>query len=350
MEVDKDIVDEEDYVPSGVQQMFAQRRQQRAHGNFINSQPRILKISMLVAALLIVLVYFQLPMSYVKGVSVNGNVNLSEDYIEKISNIDTKRRFFLTIPFISEMRLKSNPLIANAHVSLQENNIVAIDIEEKKAIGYRYDSDTPKVLFSDNTSVDLDSGYLNIIANVPLITGFDTEEETRQLSGAFADVEPAVIADIAEISQYKLPYDDQTLKVLMRTGGYFVSNYHDLHLVNQYHLVVKKVSDTAKCVFAFSGDTGDTVYTRTCPWDENSTTTEYWTDNSGKVITNSYGDKVVKHYYTDANGANALDGSGNKIPIPIDSDGTETADAKFQEHYEAGYYATGVLVLPDGAE
>lgn len=176
MEVDKDIVDEEDYVPSGVQQMFAQRRQQRAHGNFINSQPRILKISMLVAALLIVLVYFQLPMSYVKGVSVNGNVNLSEDYIEKISNIDTKRRFFLTIPFISEMRLKSNPLIANAHVSLQENNIVAIDIEEKKAIGYRYDSDTPKVLFSDNTSVDLDSGYLNIIANVPLITGFDTEE------------------------------------------------------------------------------------------------------------------------------------------------------------------------------
>jgi len=141
------------------------------------------------------------------------------------------------------------------------------------------------VLLSDNTTADLNSGYLDIIANVPLIIGFDTDEETRLLCNAFADVEPSVISDIAEISQYTLPYDDQTMKVLMRTGGYFISNYHDFHLVNQYHLVVKKVTDSSKCVFAFTGDTGDTVYTRTCPWNETAATTEYWTDANGKTIT-----------------------------------------------------------------
>lgn len=350
MEVDsKDIV-EEDYVPSGVQEMFAQRRQKRMHSDFNHSQSRLMKLAMLTAAFFIIVFYFQLPMSYVKGVSVSGNYNLSADYIEEISNINEQRRFFLTIPFISELRLKSSPLIADAHVSLNENNVVAIHVTEKKAIGYRYDGDVPMVLFSDNTSTELDSGYLDMIANVPLIIGFDGDEETRQLCNAFENIDAATIAEISEISQYSMPYDDQTLKVLMRTGGYFVSNYHDLHLVNQYHLVVKKVSDSTKCVFAFSGDTGDTVYTRTCPWDEKAEQTEYWTDASGKVMTNTYGDKIAKHYYTDENGADALDGEGKKIAIPIDEAGTEVPDAKFQEHYAAGYYSTGKLVLPEGVE
>jgi len=65
---------------------------------------------------------------------------------------------------------------------------------------------------------------------------------------------------------------------------------------------------------------------------------------------NSYGDKVAKHYYTDSEGADALDSSGKKIAIPINDSGVEVPDAKFQEHYAAGYYATGSLVLPDGAE
>lgn len=350
MEVDKENVEEEDYVPSGVQEMFAKKRLVKAYQEFNNSQPKILKAAMFTAALFIILVYFSMSSSHVKGVSVNGNINLPSEYVKEISNINTDHRFFLTVPFVAELRLKSNPMIADAHVSWDSNNIISIQVTEKKAIGYRYDTDTPTVLLSDDTTADLDSGYLGIIANIPLITGFDDAEETRQLCNAFADVEPSVIADISEVSQYKLPYDDQTLKVLMRTGGYFVSNYHDLHLVNQYHLVVKKVTDATKCVFAFSGDTGDTVYTRTCPWDETSAQTEYWTDASGNVITNSYGDKVAKHYYTDSTGANALDGSGNKIPIPIDSSGVETPDAKFQEHYAAGYYATGTLVLPEGAE
>ena len=350
MEVEKEKPAEEDYVPSGVQKIFAEKRHQKAHHEFNVSRPKLLKAAMLTAALFIVLFYFQMPGSYVKGVSVEGNVNLSADYIKEISNINDGRRFYLTIPFISEMRLKSNPMIADARVTLQSNHIVSIHITEKKAIGYRYDSDTPTILLSDNTTADLDSSYLGIIADIPLITGFDDAEETRQLCNAFADIDVSTISDIAEISQYKLPYDDQTLKVLMRTGGYFVSNYHDLHLVNQYHLVVKKVSDASKCVFAFSGDTGDTVYTRTCPWDEKSSDTEYWTDEKGKVMTNSYGDKIAKHYYTDADGKDAVDAQGKKIAIPINETGIETPDAKFQEHYTAGYYATGSLVLPEGAE
>lgn len=342
--------EEDDYVPSGVQEIFAKKRLHKAQIDFISSQPRVLKWAMFCGALLIIAVYFSMPSSCVKSVSVSGNINLPSEYIKVVSNVDTSHRFFLTVPFITELRLKSNPMIQDAKVSLNANHVVSINITEKKAIGYRYDSDEPTVILADHTTASLDSGYLGIIANIPLITGFDDEDETKQLCSAFADVETSVIADISEISQYKLPYDDQTLKILMRTGGYFVSNYHDLYMINQYHLVEKKVTDSSKCVFAFSGDTGDTVYTRTCPWNETASETEYWTDASGNVIKNSYGDQIAKHYYTDSSGSDALDSNGKKIPIPIDSSGTEVLDAKFQEHYEAGYYAAGTLILPEGAE
>ena len=38
--------------------------------------------------------------------------------------------------------------------------------------------------------------------------------------------------------------------------------------------------------------------------------------------------------------------AGNPIPIPIDETATEVIDPDFQAHYEAGYYGSGVLVMP----
>lgn len=350
MEVDDIKNEEEDYVPSGVQEILAKKRLRKAQNQFSNNQRHLLKWSMFCGGLLIVLLYFFLPISYTKGISVSGNVNLSQDYIKEISNVDGNHRFFLTIPFLTEMRLKSNPMISDAKVTLNENHIISIQVTEKKAIGYRYDDDEPIVLFADNTTAPLESGYLDIIADIPYITGFNETEQTRLLCNAFENIEPSVIADISEISQYKLPYDDQTIKVLMRTGGYFVSNYHDLYMINDYHLVEKKVTDSSKCVYAFSSDTGNTVYTRTCPWDENTENTEYWTDSAGNVLKNTYGDKIAKHYYSDENGSDAVDAEGKKIPIAIDEEGNEVLDPQFQEHYAAGYYASGTLVVPEGTE
>jgi hypothetical protein len=85
-----------------------------------------------------------------------------------------------------------------------------------------------------------------------------------------------------------------------------------------------------------------------CPWDEPVVNKEYWKDEKGNIITNTYGDQVEKHYYLDAYGNYATDGAGNKIPIPISLQGFEVPDDLFLKHYEKGFYKTGKLVLPEG--
>lgn len=67
----------------------------------------------------------------------------------------------------------------------------------------------------------------------------------------------------------------------------------------------------------------------------------------GTYITNRWGDRVVKHYYQDSDGNYYLDKSGNWILIPIDATGTDDPDPDFLDHYLAGYYDTGTLVLPE---
>ena len=77
--------------------------------------------------------------------------------------------------------MESDPLIESCDVKLQRGNIIRIEVEEKKIVGYRYDEE-PLILFYDNTSTPLKSEYLGVIAEVPLINGF-FEEEHGEVAG-----------------------------------------------------------------------------------------------------------------------------------------------------------------------
>jgi cell division protein FtsQ len=307
----------------------------------------VLKWSLAIALFGVVAVYFALPVSKVRAVSVEGNVLLSSSYIKETASIDQDQRFFLTIPFYTEYKLKKDPLIEDASVTLGRDHVVHISVTEKKAVGYRYE-DKPEILFADGTKTELKSEYLDLIADVPLINGFTSDEDTRLLTKAFQDVEPSVIAEISEIDQYDLSYDDESMRVLMRNGGYFIANFHDFYLINQYNAIYSKLKNRNLCIFAFASEENNTAYAKVCPWDETDANTEYWQNEDGSYVKNANGDMVAKHYYSLEDGSQAKDANGNPIPIPIDENGTEVPDADFQTNYNNGYYANGVLSLPQG--
>ena len=45
--------------------------------------------------------------------------------------------------------------------------------------------------------------------------------------------------------------------------------------------------------------------------------------------------------------ATKFDENGNPIVIPIDEYAQDIVDKNFEENYEKGYYATGVLIIPE---
>lgn len=305
----------------------------------------LFKLGIIVAFFIVLFLYLFTSASRTNAVIVEGNHYLSDSYIKEISHINQNDIYYLNVPIIKELQLKSDPMIEDANVSFTSQRTIKITITEKKAIGYRYEADTAYILLSDNTKAELKSDYLDIIASVPLITGFQDSEQTRLLSKAFQSVDQSTIESISEISQYATSYDDQAMKILMRNGSYFLGNYQNLDKLNQYYSIYSAMSDKSMCISA--DENSNVAYTMVCPWNDNSVS-EYWTDEEGNIIENSYGDKVVKNYYTDSEGNSALDANGNPIPIPIDDNGTEVIDPNFNSNYQNGFYSTGSLVLPEG--
>lgn len=336
-----DVID----VPVGVQQLFDERKKHTINRLVKKAEPKLFRWAVLCGAIIIVFAYFIMPVSRVSSIRVSNNEILNRDYIVDLADLsENKSIYYLSVPFLIERRIESDPLIESVKVTLERDNTVAIQIEEKDLVGYRYDEE-PVLLLTDGSIVDLKSEYLDVISKIPYVIGFNTEEQTHKLCRSFAAVDQKIIRDISEISQYSLSYDPQAIRVLMRSGGYFIGNYYNITVLNRYWDIYNHQNNKSQCIFA--DDSLTSAYSKACPWDEEVVDKEYWKDEDGNIITNTYGDKVEKHYYNDENGQPAVDGAGNKIPIPISLQGFEVPDENFHDHYARGFYATGKLVIPE---
>ncbi len=337
---------EKDDTPEAVQDLFDRRHRSRIDQDFRKARPAFIRAGILTAAILVIAAYFLMPVSRIREIRITGNDYLSADYIRSLSRVSANGWYYLTVPSFVKSRVEDDPFVESCKVSLEAGNTIRIDVKEKKPVGYRYD-ESPVILFTDSSAADLKSDYLDIIARIPMISGFTDDEQTRLLCKAFVDIDQSVIEDMSEISQYPLSYDEETIRVLMRSGGYFIANYFSLHKIKYYNDVYSQMRDKSMCIYA--GDNNATVFSMACPWVSKTAEAEYWKDAEGNLILNEKGEQIIVHYYYLKDGSQALDGSGNPIRIPIDEKGNEVRDEEFDAHYEAGYYSSGVLQIPEGA-
>jgi len=323
------------------------QRRQKDDQYFEREKRYIRRRAVFIAAVLLIVLYIVLPVSRVGYIQLKGEKHLDKDYILNLSGVSTKSIYYLTFPSAVEKKIKADPMIEDASVKRTSAGGISISVTEKKAVGYIYDDDASKgqVLFTDGTKADLKSEYLNIIAEIPYISGFDADQ-LKQLAKAMKGVKEEVISEISEIDRYAMSYDADSVRIHMRNGGYYISSMDAVDKINYYNEIYVRMNDQSYCIFGSSS--ADAAYSSVCPW--NGEAAEYWTDSNGNYILNSSGEKAVKHYYTDESGNPAVDASGNKIPIPINDSGDEVVDADFLEHYADGYYETGTLVMPSDAQ
>ncbi len=331
--------------PIGVRHLLDERKMRKDNMDFRTAQPVLFAWTCVFSVLLITLTYFLLPASRVKAISVSGNNYLPKDYVEHLSGITYKSRYFLTFPTITAHKIEEDPMISKARINLLPGNIIQIAIEENQPVAYRYNEDGPVFLMSDGSEVGMKREYTNIISRVPFVEGFYTEDQTHLLTKALSGVDRGMIEEIAEIRQYTLYYDDETLMIQMREGGYFFTNYFSIDILNRYHEYYAMQENKEYCFFADS--TNKLVQSRPCPWNQVPEEHEYWLDEHGDYMLNKWGDRAVKHYYKDAEGNFYLDEEGNKIVIPIDQYVNDMPDEDFLDHYMKGYYKTGHLEIPE---
>ena len=326
-----------------VEHVFDVKRRRRSQQAFDRNKEFLFRLGIAIGTLLLIILFSLTPQSRVSAVSITGTRYLSDAYVCSLAGVSADDLYYLQIPLLLQYRIKSDPLVESVNVSWKMDGIIAIEIQEKKPVGYRYE-DEPVLLLADGQQVPLTGEYLDVIADVPYVTGFTEAEQTRLLCKGLSQLREQVIASISEIHQFALEYDDEAMKILMRTGGYYIGSYTNLDRLTYYDEMYAAQKDHSQCIFGF--DSGSSATSQVCPWNKPTANVEYWTDEEGNIRKTPYGDSAVKHYYVDAQGNQALNASGKPIPIPIDETATEVIDPDFQEHYEAGYYASGVLVMP----
>ena len=330
--------------PKSVDTLFEERAAESDNETFAQIRRGIFLRAVFLSVLLLVLLYLFSPDSRVKAVAVQGNNYLTGPYIESLSGVSVNDLLFMQFPDVIAGKIKKDPMIADASVHLLRNNLVEIVVTEKQPIGYRYDEEEPTILFTDGSICSLKSEYMRILSRIPYITGFNEETQTHLLTTGFQSVNPEVIESIAEVIQYPLSYDDEAVEIRMRDGGVFFGNYFSLALINNYETISALMTNKDLCVYADNATT--VAAARACPWDEVETVLEYWTDEDGNYIYNKWGDRAVKHYYSDNNGNFYLDENGNKILIPIDAYGQDQKDPDFLTHFFEGWYKNGYLEEP----
>lgn len=334
-----------DEIPQGVENLFIDREIERDNHAFKKARPALFLLSIFSSFLLLFSIYLVSPISKVKSISIVGTNYLKEKYIHTLSGISLDSYYYFVFPKVIENRLKKEPMIAFAKVELVPNYVIKITVQEKQPIGYRYSKDIPEILFSDDSRANLTSDYMPFLPRIPFIIGFETEEQTHLLSQGLAKLDVNMIESISEISQYDLGFDKQALQLQMRTGGYFFASYFSLEVLNNYNAIYSKMKDRNQCLFADGNK--KVAYAKSCPWEEAPVTYDYWMNEAGEYIINQWGDKVIKKYYQDDQGNYFLDDTGNYILIPVDQYGVEHRDIQFFENYQAGYYKSGKLVLPE---
>lgn len=250
---------------TSVDLLIEQRRHQAQLRQFRQRKRRLFRWGILTALAVMAAGYYFSGASRISTIRVSGNVNMSRDQILKLSGLTEDSRWLLVWPMSVERRLRTYPFVSKVTVSHRAHSEILIHIEEKEPIGYRYISE-PEILFKDGSTAPLDESVLGLIARIPLITGFESEEQTADLAMAFRDVSADQISLISEIRQFEVSYDPNMIRLMMHDGNQFFSSYYSMDVLNQYNSIVSKLNQQKACIYV--DEMSKSAYTQRCPGEE----------------------------------------------------------------------------------
>lgn len=221
--------------------------------------------SFVVSLIIIAFLYALSPYSKTHEIIVTGNHYLKdEDVIAKAS---LSKYFLLTNPTVKENELEEDLLIETASIEMLNDNVVKIEVNEVKQIGYIYEDNESKLLLINDDRVSLTKENMYLISKVPLITGYN-KEELAKIEKGFENVDYKVINEISEIHKYPVSYDDVQMEVIMRDGNYCFMSATGLHLLESYYSIASAIDSSKGYACAYFDDLTYSAYISACPWQQ----------------------------------------------------------------------------------
>ena len=240
------------------------RKKARLKTRFLAIKNRLFILGIVFGILITAVLYLMLPSSEVFKVVVKGNEYLKDDYYINLSKIKDGDKFLLVNLNKVKNQISSSSIVYSVTVKRNNYNLIEINVKEKEIIGYTYEVE-PKILLSDGSTINLENDYLNVIASVPLIEGYD-EEGLKLIAIGFKKLDQKMIDEISEIHRYPFSYDENMLEVIMRDGNYLYLSYYSLSMLNEYYTIASGITVTEDKACIFLDEMTNSGYTSECPY------------------------------------------------------------------------------------
>ena len=240
------------------------RKKDRLKTRFLAIKNRLFILGIVFGILITAVLYLMLPSSEVYKVVVKGNEYLKDDYYINLSKIKDGDKFLLVNLNKVKNQISSSSIVDSVTVKRNNYNLIEINVKEKEIIGYTYEVE-PKILLSDGSTINLENDYLNVIASVPLIEGYD-EEGLKLIAIGFKKLDQKMIGEISEIHRYPFSYDENMLEVIMRDGNYLYLSYYSLSMLNEYYTIASGITVTEDKACIFLDEMTNSGYTSECPY------------------------------------------------------------------------------------
>ena len=240
------------------------RKKARLKTRFLAIKNRLFILGIVFGILITAVLYLMLPSSEVYKVVVKGNEYLKDDYYINLSKIKDGDKFLLVNLNKVKNQISSSSIVESVTVKRNNYNLIEINVKEKEIIGYTYEVE-PKILLSDGSTINLENDYLNVIASVPLIEGYD-EEGLKLIAIGFKKLDQKMIDEISEIHRYPFSYDENMLEVIMRDGNYLYLSYYSLSMLNEYYTIASGITVTEDKACIFLDEMTNSGYTSECPY------------------------------------------------------------------------------------
>lgn len=149
-------------------------------------------------SLIVLVIYFQSPLSHIKQIKVSGNSIYDKEEIIQISGVTEKTNIWKVDEEGMEGKLKELPEIKSSAVKVQLPSTIIIQVDELKRIAY-IAKEKHYLPVMENGNILKDEKAAEIPVNAPILHGFSEGDILDMMIGELETLPEEVLNSISEI-------------------------------------------------------------------------------------------------------------------------------------------------------
>lgn len=191
--------------------------------------------------------YFAGTSALSSSILISGTKILPDAYILQLSGSGYDTDFMMLNAALLRKNIKAEPLVQDASVSLDANNVIRIQVSEKPIMAIWLDE--AKLVLSDGSLLALKDEYAKAWLQNPGIYGYKDAKTLQPLVAALKPISKEGLGNVSEIHLYPTRYDENYVKVIMQDGNRIYTSLKTLDMIEEYPRIVNALKVDNSCIF-----------------------------------------------------------------------------------------------------